>query len=84
MKYSFFKICIILNTYLPAFHYFVYNKILKYMYCSKISEFKITLLLENSIVYTECQHSQHNAVGLLEDRQKKKKKKKSGSAIKFL
>ena len=26
VKYSFFKICIILNTYFPVFHYFVYNK----------------------------------------------------------
>ena len=26
VKYSFFKICIILNQYLSVFHYFVYNK----------------------------------------------------------
>ena len=26
VKYSFFKICIIFNTYFPVFHYFVYNK----------------------------------------------------------
>ena len=35
-----------------------------YTNCSKNSELKITLLLVNIIVNTECQHSQNSAVGL--------------------
>ena len=35
------------------------------MYFSKNRELKITLLLVNIIVNTECQHSQNNAAGLL-------------------
>ena len=27
VKYSFFKICIIFNTYFPVIHYFVINKV---------------------------------------------------------
>ena len=34
------------------------------MYYSKNSELKITLLLVNIIVNTECQHSQNDDVGL--------------------
>ena len=34
------------------------------MYCSKNSELKIALCLVNIIVNTECQQSQHHAVGL--------------------
>ena len=34
------------------------------MHFSKNSELKITLLLVNIIVNTECQHSQNNAAGL--------------------
>ena len=35
------------------------------MYRSKNSESKITLLLLNIIVNTECQHSQNNAAGIV-------------------
>ena len=35
-----------------------------YTNCSKNSELKITVLLVNIIVNTECQHSQNSAVGL--------------------
>ena len=34
------------------------------MYYSKNSELKITFLLVNNIVNTECQHSQNSAAGL--------------------
>ena len=37
--------------------------IIKCMYYSENSELKITLLLLNIIVNTECQHSQNNAAG---------------------
>ena len=37
------------------------------MYYSKISELKITLLLVNIIVNTECQHSQNSAAGLYQN-----------------
>ena len=30
VKYRFFKICIIFNTFFPVFHYFVYNKIVSF------------------------------------------------------
>ena len=39
VKYSFFKICIIFNTYFPVFHYFVYNK---YIYIGR-SQYNISL-----------------------------------------
>ena len=42
------------------------SDVIKCMYkiYSKNSELKITLLLVNIIVNTECQHSQNNAAGL--------------------
>ena len=44
--------------------YYILN-IIKYTYYSKNSELKITLLLVNIIVNTECQQSQNRAAGLL-------------------
>ena len=41
--------------------------VIKCMHFSKNSELKITLLLVNIIVNTECQHTQNSAVGLYQE-----------------